>query len=80
MMDQIVLSNGKVIEANRGIVGVDADGDLYEGYDCTLEPMANDDKVLLAKFMIQRWTAVLRSAALDELGKLDGELMAKGGS
>lgn len=78
MENQIVLSNGKSIKAYDGVIGINADGEIFDGYDSCLEafqPLTNEDRVLLAKEMIARWEKVLRSAALSELGKLDGDML-----
>ena len=62
------LSTGREIDANRGLISVDGDGNLYEGYDGELHTLASDYDVVnlaqeltpaeraeLADAMIERW-------------------------
>jgi len=61
--DSIILSTGKVINANRGIVGINPDLDISEGYDGTLdeedlpddERLTDDERLELANYVISLW-------------------------
>lgn len=66
--DDIVLSTGRAFYANRGIVGIDAKGNVSEGYDGGVDVWGHDgwskradwsreDRDALADMMIARWTA-----------------------
>lgn len=66
-MNGIELITGKVIEANRGIVGIDDAGNIFEGYDGTIENYENGvsvtedgltigERISLANVMLARWT------------------------
>ena len=60
--DEIELSNGRKISANCGILGIDNEGNLYEGYDGVLFDSRHDnaqwtaeERRELAQFAIERW-------------------------
>lgn len=56
--DGIMFSNGIAMYANHGIVGIDADGAISEGYDGGIseDELTHEQKVELADLMISRWT------------------------
>lgn len=64
MNDQIELPTGTSFYANRGIVGVDGEGAVYEGYDgCIREDdFTAADTEALAVLMISRWAAYCPTA------------------
>lgn len=74
--DKLTLSTGKQFYANRGIIGIDKDLDVSEGYDGGIEILRDDQEpfysdglepkevVELCDFMIKRWGA-LRQLAID---------------
>jgi hypothetical protein len=56
------LQTGKTIWANKGIIGLSPELDLYDGYDCLLwEPdnnpheLTSDELAEIADLMIERW-------------------------
>lgn len=56
--------NGKEFYAHCGIIGLGLDGEIYEGYDGHFgrdeaEGMTQEDKIALAKLMIERWQQYL---------------------
>lgn len=56
------LPNGKTVDANEDVIGIDGEGDVYGGYDrCGLTihtpPWTAADCVELANAMIARWAA-----------------------
>ncbi len=57
--DMIVLPSGRKFYANCGIVGIDADGGIAEGFDGDIgdDDWAPEDRVALADLMIERWKA-----------------------
>lgn len=67
MTDRITLSTGTEVDANRGIVGIDAALDTYGGYDERIEYEVTEpggradltpaERVELADLMIARWQA-----------------------
>ncbi len=67
--DFIVLPSGAYIPANCGIAGIDADLNVYEGYDGTMQlwcmtdteaerRLTNFDLVLLCRVMEARWASL----------------------
>lgn len=61
-MTKVKLPSGRLIDANEGIIGIDAAGRAFEGYDGFLESMGNEASYLtpeerreLADLMIERW-------------------------
>jgi hypothetical protein len=60
---EIVL-NGKKFSAHCGIIGIGPDGYLYEGYDGGFGEgveVTQEDRIALAKLMIERWQQVLET-------------------
>ena len=66
--DHYELSTGRRFSANRGIIGLNADNDLTEGYDSGIyiggnpwdepdETWSAAEKAELADYMIARWQA-----------------------
>lgn len=55
--DTIKLATGRELYANRGIVGIDAEGNAFEGYDSGLSdaPLTLDERREIAEMMIERW-------------------------
>ena len=58
--DTMVLSSGRSVYANCGIVGIDPDGNVSEGYDGGLAPdgegdFTEDERRELAAYMVSRW-------------------------
>ena len=66
------LSTGREFNANLGLISVDDNGTLYEGYDASLDvnghsdpqpddpasqPWTREERIELADFMIERWQA-----------------------
>ena len=62
------LPSGRVFDANRGIIGLDEFGNLFEGYDGTLENYESEyagvdpeftpaERVEIADMMLARWQA-----------------------
>lgn len=64
--DDVTLPSGRVLYANRGVVGLGPDGDLYGGYDGTLpeydDPLSPSDMRVLALWMSARWAALAENA------------------
>ena len=66
-MGTIRLTTGRECDANRSIVGIDDEGNVYDGYDGTVDvdgdpvdgdgAWSNEDKRALADLMIARWQA-----------------------
>lgn len=54
--------NGKMVYANDKTVGIDPDGRVYEGHDGPFQPLDTEDKIALAKLMIERWQKYLLAA------------------
>ncbi len=63
-------STGRIIYANRGIIGVDPNGDVFGGYDDEVwaagiqkewdeddPPFTREERIELADYMIGLWTA-----------------------
>lgn len=67
MMDDVItLPSGRSVYANQGIVGIDEEGNLYGGYDqtldynpCSMEELSVEDKAAVAAMMIDRWSKLL---------------------
>lgn len=68
MSDTIKLTSGREFNANCGIVGIDAELDVFGGYDQGIDGAGlyddhrlgrwpADDRVALADMMIERWAA-----------------------
>lgn len=58
--EQLVLKSGKEIDANKDIIGLSPEGELYEGYDGYMdmgEIFSRQDKLDIADHMIRRWEA-----------------------
>jgi len=54
--DEITLSTGKTFYANKGIVGLGTDGDVYGGYDGVVGVVFTmEERWELAGMMIKRW-------------------------
>ena len=62
--DEYRLSTGRVLYANRGIIGVNCDLDVFDGYDGHLdgafmgsygEPLTEAEQAELCDFMIDVW-------------------------
>lgn len=62
MLNSITLNNEKFY-AHSGIVGIKPNGEIYEGYNGHFGTheggMTQEDKVALAKLMIERWQKFL---------------------
>lgn len=65
MSDDIILPSKKVLYANCGIVGIDDEGHITQGYDGNLATkdfeeeyleLSDDDLNYIANLMIERWT------------------------
>lgn len=59
--DALIFDSGRVVSANCGIVGIDQEGQISEGYDGALvsgfEPLTRDERRDLAEYMIGLWKA-----------------------
>lgn len=65
-MCKLILASRKEIDANRGFIGLNPDGDISEGYDGYLHMVGNDpedysyltieERKEIADIMISRWT------------------------
>ena len=61
--DAIILSTGRKICANKGIVGICPKGDIYSGYDGIIHidgwadetVLTNDELMEIAAYMVSRW-------------------------
>lgn len=58
--DTLILSSGRSVYANCGIVGISPDGVVTEGYDGGLDPsgegdFTEDERREIAAYMISRW-------------------------
>ena len=55
--DDIIFSTGKRLYANCGIIGIDPDLDVYEGYDGDFgdDKLTEEEKLELAEYMITVW-------------------------
>ncbi len=59
----LVLPSGKIIRANKGIIGINPKLDIYEGYDGTIDikeawgnqRLSKEDRQILAKHAIELW-------------------------
>jgi len=66
--DTVKLRNGKSFYANNGIVGINDDLQVYEGYDGHIDVHSHDrdlsvnDKMMLAERMIDLWRAYAKKA------------------
>lgn len=63
--EEITLSSGKVINANKGIVGLGIDGCIYGGYDNIIDnaewwekELTSSEIIEIADLMITRWQAI----------------------
>ncbi len=59
--DEVKFRTGRVEYANRGIIGIDSDGNLSGGYDEGFGgdndvPMSKKERVELSEYMIALWT------------------------
>lgn len=62
---QYTLSTGRMLQANEGILGLDPDRKLTEGYDAYIhpwdyddsEPLTAEERAEIADAMIARWQA-----------------------
>ena len=71
--DKIIFSSGLEIYGNGGIIGLGPDGDLFTGYDGSLDYWKDDelcqlcqrDKNELAQYMICRWKEVSHDSSTD---------------
>lgn len=59
--DGFVLSSGRHIYANNGIIGLNSNAETYGGYDGLLEdifnPFTREERAELAEHMIRKWQA-----------------------
>jgi hypothetical protein len=73
-VEEITLTTGRILHANRGIIGIGPNLSIHQGYDGDIpypseewhergEAMTDSEVVELANIAIDRWTR-LRSAAL----------------
>lgn len=55
--DDLIFSSGKTIYANQGIVGIDSEGYITEGYDGGIDDdkFTPDEKMEFADYMIGLW-------------------------
>ena len=67
------LRTGFEFYANGGVIGIDDQGNIYEGYDGELNtvwhndlddyaPLPKESKIALAEEMIERWTKFKKDA------------------
>jgi hypothetical protein len=56
--DTILFSSGKILYANNGIVGIDPDLNLSEGYDGKIRQcqITSKESLELAEYMIKKWS------------------------
>lgn len=55
-----IFSTGRRVDAHAGIIGINADGEIFDGYDGGFDvpphnPLTADEKRELADEMIARW-------------------------
>lgn len=66
--DQLWFDSGRKCYTNNGVIGINPDLEVFEGYDGTLDYPANrltvDEEIELADFMIARWQRFRESSAL----------------
>lgn len=57
--DTIILSSGKILMANCGVIGLDAYGQVFSGYDDNIdtEDLTPQERIELADYMISEWEA-----------------------
>lgn len=58
--DDLRLPSGRVLSPHCGIIGIDAGGGVYGGYDDELtygDEFSQEDRQYLAEIMIARWRA-----------------------
>lgn len=79
-MDEITLSSGRTFSANCGLISINEDLWVSEGYDCGIagvgldaaefshDPWSADERVELADRMIKLWSE-FKAAALKREGK-----------
>ena len=79
----ITLPSGKVINAHAGIIGIDKNGAIYDGYDGRIfDPDHGDgfdseqeltpvEQAELADVMMERWSAFKHRAILDHESRHD---------
>ena len=62
----VVCSSGREIYAHHGIIGIDAEGSLHEGYDGCIDGknMSLEEKCELADFMVKRWETFKRTVSI----------------
>ena len=58
--DSYILNTGKKIYANKGLISIDNEGNIYEGYDGELDIkeynlFTKQERREIAKFMINKW-------------------------
>jgi hypothetical protein len=54
--DKLILPSGREFYANCGIVGIDAKGGIFEGYDGGVDiDLTDEERRSLAGIMIDRW-------------------------
>lgn len=77
MSDQIRLRSGRYVYANNGILGVDANLQLYQGYDGSIwdtdaenasntRPITEYEKIEIAKLAVDRWLRLLSNLTKDD--------------
>ena len=61
--DDITLSTGKTVYANRGIIGLDPEGDITYGYDgdFSSDKLSKEEKMEIADYQVKLWTSYLRT-------------------
>jgi hypothetical protein len=81
MSDDIVLPSGRRVYANCGIIGIDADGAISQGFDGRIwvDGPANDDgpwtaeeRAQLANIAIKRWQAFAGIEPRNDAELIDG--------
>lgn len=60
----MILKSGKKIYVNHGLISIDDDNNIYEGYDGEIDiydynELTKDERIEIAEYMIERWKKYL---------------------